>query len=394
MKAERLVSVDALRGYTVAAMIVVNSPGSWSHVFDPLLHATWHGATLTDLVFPFFLFLVGVSIALAYGKRAVEGVERGALYRKIVFRSAKIFALGLFLSLWPNFDFESLRVAGVLQRIALVFLACAILFLNTSWRAQAWIGAALLLGYWAAMAWIPVPVDAVNARALDTGVVERSFGQEVAVSIDARSAGLLEPNLEPGTNLTAWIDRRLLPGRMWERSWDPEGLASALPAVATGILGMLAGALMLSVADPYRRVSGLFLLGFGAWLAGAAWGWVFPLNKNLWSSSFVLFSGGLATMALAACSLLADAYGCRRWAKVGVVFGANAVVTYALSGMLLVVFYGSGWGVPSASAAFMEWAIGAGLSGKLASLLYALLYLAALYVPAWWLWRKRIFVRL
>ena len=118
------------------------------------------------------------------------------------------------------------------------------------------------------------------------------------------------------------------------------------------------------------------------------------MNKNLWSSSFVLFSGGLAAMALAACSLLADARGYRRWARVGVVFGANAVVAYALSGMLLVVFYGGGWGIPSASAAFMDLAIGAGISAKLSSLLYALLYLAALYVPAWWLWRKRIFVRL
>ena len=390
---QRIVSLDALRGFTIVGMIIVNSPGSWSHVYAPLLHASWHGLTPTDLVFPFFLFIVGVSIALAYGKRLEVGGDRKQLYRKILSRAAKIFALGLFLNLWPNFGWGELRVAGVLQRIAVVFLVCALVFLNTNWKQQFGLAMGILIGYWALLSWVPVPLDSVNASALETGVVERA--RSVAnVDVEAYSERALAPNYEPGTNFAAWLDRRLLPGRFWERSWDPEGLVSTLPAIATGIFGMLIGVLTRGIGEPYRRVSWLFMAGFLAFVVGVIWSWGFPLNKNLWSSSFVLVTGGLASMAFAACIMIVDTLGYRRWTKVGVVFGANAVVTYALSGMLLVVFYGGGWGVPSLAAAFMGATTGIGIPAKLASLCYALLYVAVLYIPAYWLWRKRIFVRL
>lgn len=222
----RLLSLDALRGFTIVGMIVVNSPGSWSHVFAPLLHASWHGITPTDLVFPFFLFMVGVSITLAYGRRRDHQTGPKQAYRKILWRVAKIFALGVFLNLWPNFDFEAIRIAGVLQRIAIVFGICALLFITTTWRAQLYLGLAILLGYWASLSLVPVPLDAVNERALETGLVERSHGKEVPVTVQRTGKTSIAPNYEPGTNLAAWVDRQLLPGRMWERTWDPEGVLS------------------------------------------------------------------------------------------------------------------------------------------------------------------------
>ena len=173
---QRLISLDALRGYTIALMVIVNDPGSWSHVYPPLRHAEWHGCTLTDLVFPFFLFIVGVSITLAYTKRLRVGADKKTLYGKIVSRAVKIMLLGWFLWLWPTFDFGSMRYAGVLPRISVVFLVCALVFLHTSWKQQAWIASILLVGYWLVMAVVPVPIDDVIRNALATGQVQSSEG--------------------------------------------------------------------------------------------------------------------------------------------------------------------------------------------------------------------------
>lgn len=391
---ERLLSLDAFRGFTIMGMILVNSPASWSHVYGPLLHASWHGVTPTDLVFPFFLFIVGVSIALAYSGKPNNKRKRAASYRKIGLRALKIFALGVFLNLWPNFEFEEIRFAGVLQRIAIVFGICAVLFLTTKWRRQLWVGATILVGYWLLLAFVPVPLDTVNAGALERGVVARSFGTEVGVSVVASGESALAANLEPGTNLSAWVDRTFLPGAMWENTWDPEGLLSTLPAVATGIFGMLVGSMILGIGDPYRRVSWVFFVGVAALLAGSAWSWFFPINKNLWSSSFVLYAGGWASLCLAALLLLVDVRGNRGWAKAGIVFGSNPVVAYALSGMLTLVFYSGVGPIPSLSEAFMAAGAGFGVSAKLVSLVYALLYLGVVFLPVLWLWKRRIFVRL
>ncbi|MDQ8205215.1 DUF5009 domain-containing protein [Pelagicoccus sp. SDUM812003] len=393
-KKERLLSLDALRGFTIIGMIIVNSPGSWSHVYPPLLHAPWHGMTLTDLVFPFFLFIMGISIALAYGRLDLSERQKAAAYRKIVIRGVKIFAVGLFLNLWPSFDLSEIRVAGVLQRIAIVFAVCAILFLLVSWKAQLSIGVGILLAYWGVMAWVPVPLDAVNELALESGYIERSYGQQVEVSVSARGEAYLRPNYEPGANVAAWVDRRLLPGRFWERTWDPEGLFTTLPAIGTGIFGLLVGALVLRIGDAYRRVSWLYLVGFAAVGLGTIWSWSFPLNKNLWSSSFVLVSGGWSAVCFASCVLLIDICGYKRWAKMGLVFGANPIVAYALSGMLLSVFY-TGYGeFAGLNAWFMDAALELGLAGKLASLFYALFYVGIIYLPVRYLWGRGILIKL
>ncbi|MDR4988802.1 MAG: heparan-alpha-glucosaminide N-acetyltransferase domain-containing protein, partial [Bacteroidales bacterium] len=154
---QRLSSLDALRGFTIAAMIMVNNPGSWSHIYPPLAHKPWHGITPTDLIFPFFIFIVGISIVLSYSRRLASGLPKTDLYKKIIWRSVKIFAVGVFLNLYPYFDFSDVRIAGVLQRIALVFMACALLFLNTDWKKQAVTGVVLLVGYWIVMTIIPTP---------------------------------------------------------------------------------------------------------------------------------------------------------------------------------------------------------------------------------------------
>jgi predicted acyltransferase len=360
---ERLISLDAFRGFTIAAMIMVNNPGSWSHVYAPLLHKPWHGITVTDLIFPFFLFIVGVSIALAYTKRVEAGIPQGDMYKKIAWRSVKIFAVGIFLSLYPKFNFEELRVAGVLQRIAVVFLVCAFLFLRVRWKKQAIIAIALLVLYWLAMVLIPTP-------------------------------GYGKPMLEPGINLAAWIDSYMLPGRMWQKTWDPEGLFSTLPAIATGITGMLTGTLIVSKKTREEKIIWMFTAGFIALAIGHVWSWQFPLNKNIWTSSFVMVTSGLAALTLATSMYLVDVVGYRKIAHPGVVFGSNAITVYVLAGVVGYLFYGIPVGGLSLKAHFMNFFTGIGFEPKFSSFLFAFLYIGLFYIPAWVMHKKKIFIKL
>ncbi len=389
----RLIALDALRGFTIAAMVIVNSPGSWGHVYAPLLHAEWHGITLTDLVFPFFLFIVGVSITLAYTKRLEAGAEKGEMYKKILSRAVKIMLLGWFLWLWPRFNFEGMRYAGVLPRISLVFLVCAVLFLNTHWKQQVWTGVIILLGYWALMALIPVPVDDVIQTALDTGKVKYSAGQLAIGELVQINKGAIAANYEPGVNITAWLDRLILPGRFWQYTWDPEGLMSTLPAIATGIIGMLVGRMIVVIEDPFRKIVWLFFTGFLMYLTGEAWGWWMPLNKNLWTSSYTLWTAGMATMGLAACMLVVDVLGYTRWTKLGRVYGANAITSYVLAGMLIEVFYKDIFGGYALNKLWMQGLQYVGLSAKFASFTYAVVYMLIIYIPAWMMYRRKIFIK-
>ena len=390
----RLVSLDALRGFTIAAMIVVNSPGSWSHVYDPLLHADWHGMTITDLVFPFFLFIVGVSITLAYSKRLEAGAPKRDIYKKIFSRSIKIYLLGIFLWLWPEFDFGNIRYVGVLQRIAIVFLCCSLLFLHTTWKQQVVILSSILVGYWLILYAIPVPIDGVIQQALNTGMIERAGGRMVELeNISKVSSGLIAPNVEPGVNFAAWFDRQVVPGYFYERTWDPEGFLSTLPAIGTCVLGMVSGKLVLSDKETYQKLTWIFFVGFALFVVGIVWSWFFPLNKNLWSSSYVLASGGLAMMFLGAFLLIVDVLEYKKWTRPGIVFGANAITSYVLSGMLLTVFYNDLMGIQPLNQMFLEAVVEIGLPAKLGSLLYALIYTSILYIPAVILYRKKIFIK-
>lgn len=351
----RLISLDAFRGFTIAGMIIVNNPGSWDHVYAPALHAEWHGLTPTDLVFPFFLFIMGVSVVLAFEKRIEKGASRGDLFKKAVVRSVKIFALGLFLNLFPDFNFSEMRWAGVLQRIAMVYLCCAALFLKTSWKTQAILGAATLVFYWIAMTWIPFP-------------------------------GRFEDPLTPGVNLAAWIDSLLLPGTMWQGSWDPEGLFSTLPAIVTGLAGMLAARILRLNIARERQIVWLFVAGLAAMATGEAWSWTFPLNKNLWTSSYTLYTAGLAAMVFAALIWFVDVLNQRRWAQFGIIYGSNAISIYVLAGMLPALIW-------PATRWFFESLQSTGMAPKLASLLWAVCFCLICFIPAYILYRKRIFIK-
>jgi predicted acyltransferase len=362
-KPGRIISLDALRGFTIAAMVIVNDPGSWNHIYAPLRHAEWNGCTLTDLVFPFFLFIIGISVTLAYTKRLEANVPKRGIYKKIVTRSIIIYLLGLFLWLWPDFDFSAIRWTGVLQRISVVFLACALIFLNTNWKQQIWIGISILVAYWIIVAYIPVP-------------------------------GIGKPELSlPEKNWANYLDTLIMPGVLWQKTWDPEGILSTFPAIVSGISGMLIGKLYLSVKDEYRRVAWIFFAGFMMFLAGGIWNWFFPVNKNLWTSSYVLYTSGLGTIGWAATILVVDILGYTRWTKLGVVYGANAITSYVLAGMLTLVFYRMNIGGASINYWFMNGFTMAGISPKLGSMIYAILYMLIIYTPALILYKRKIFIK-
>lgn len=359
----RLRSLDVFRGLTIAAMILVNYPGTWDYVFPPLEHAPWHGITPTDFIFPFFLFIVGVSISLAYSAKIDQGTRPQELYPKIISRTVKLFLLGIFLGLIPTFDFMNVRIAGVLQRIALVFLASSFLFLHTSWKKQVYIALGILLAYSLALTLLPMP---------GTGLV----------------------SLEPGQNIAAYVDRLLLPGKMWQGDWDPEGLLSTLPAIASGILGLLAGKILLSSLMPGKKALNLMSLGMLMIIAGLLWSLFFPLNKNLWSSSFVLVTSGAGFSVLGMLYYWLDMEGHQRGTFPWLVFGSNAIAVYVLADLLSLIFYSSGfWGL-SLSETYMEAMMAAGIAPRLASMGYAILFVGINYLPAFWLYKRKIFIKL
>ena len=304
----RLLSLDVFRGLTVAAMLLVNNPGTWSAVYDPLEHAPWHGWTPTDLIFPFFLFIVGVAMTFSFDAQLAKGASPGRVWARAARRSAVLFLLGLLLAAFPyyNLDPGHLRVMGVLQRIGLAFLLAATVVLFTSLRAQVGIAAALLLGYWAAMTLVPVP----------------GFG-----------AG----DLSKDGSLAAYVDRMVLgTDHLWAqaKTWDPEGLLSTLPAVATVLLGVFAGRWLRGGRTPAERAVGLFAAANVLLVAGLVWNAAFPINKNLWTSSYVLFTGGVALHVLAMTYWLVDVRGWKRWTRPFVVFGVNAIAAFFLSGVM------------------------------------------------------------
>ncbi|HEX6226122.1 MAG TPA: heparan-alpha-glucosaminide N-acetyltransferase domain-containing protein [Chryseolinea sp.] len=361
-KTNRLVFLDAMRGFTIAAMILVNFPGNGDYVFSPLRHTVWNGLTPTDLIAPFFLFIVGISIVLSYGRALKKGEPKSELYKKILRRFIIIYSLGLFLNLLPDFNFSQLRYTGVLPRIAFVFLPCALIFLNTSFKQQVWIGASILIAYWLAMTLIPTP-------------------------------GVGRVMLEPGVNLAAWVDSKFLPGRMWQGTWDPEGILSTFPAIVTGITGLLAGHLLASKRLPTDKVIYLMVFGLISTAAGYVWGLVFPVNENLWTSSFVLVTSGMASMILGACYYVVDIHGYDRWTRPGIIFGANAITVYVLADLLALLFYVFPLGDTTLNIHVTNALTGLGLPHKVSSCVYAVLFVCINFIPAYFLYKKKIFIK-
>jgi len=392
-QARRFLSVDVLRGLTIAFMILVNDSGDSNHTYAPLLHAEWNGWTPTDMVFPTFLFLVGCSIVFSVDSRLRRGVPRAQLVQQVLRRALLIFVFDLIMAAYPSFHLGSLRIYGVLTRIALCYAAAALFYLLTQrWR---WIGAlvvTLLVGYWALMRFVPVP----------------GFGVPT-VSV---------PLLDPDGNLTSWMDRGfnswtqhwLHTGHLYRGTRDPEGSLSTLPAIATSLLGVLAGKLLVREDGVpgrpwYQRASAVFAGGgLLMVLLGLWWGQSFPINKNLWTSSFVLLAAGWSTLGLAVCAWIFDelrAQERHRWVRVlswpFLVFGSNAIFAYLLSELLvptLAAIPVHGGGRPSNLLREIYLSVFAkGGSTQNTALLFAIAYVLACFVPTWLLWRRKWFLR-
>ncbi|MFT3897694.1 MAG: heparan-alpha-glucosaminide N-acetyltransferase domain-containing protein [Thermomonas sp.] len=346
----RFASVDALRGLTVAAMLLVNDPGDWNHVYAPLEHSEWDGFTPTDLVFPMFLFVAGASIALGLVPRLLAGARRDELQSQVLWRALRIVVLGLCLhavALWA-YGQPAFRPWGVLQRIGACYAVAATLALYLRARGQWLCIAALLLGYWALLAagGSHAPWDNIASR-VDTWMLGRHVHQ-----FDAASG----------------------------RGHDPEGLLGTLPAIATTLLGVRAGAWLR-----YGDTAKLFVAGFAALALGWLWSYALPINKNLWTSSFVLWAGGWSMLLLALFHLAIDV---NRWPALGRSLGVNAIAAYAGSWLLACALAKSGWSEPIYRHGFASW-LAPSLGDKAASLGFAIAFVACWWAIARWMDKRR-----
>ncbi|MFL6671831.1 MAG: acyltransferase family protein [Massilia sp.] len=373
----RLTSLDAFRGFTIASMVLVNNPGDWSHLYSQLEHAKWNGWTFTDCIFPFFLFIGGVSMALSLGRLAAAGADKPHLLAKLAKRAMLIFLIGFLLNFLPYFNLDKVRIPGVLQRIALCTLLAAPIVVYCGWRAQLAVIAALLAIYSVLMLAVPVP-----------GI----------------GAGVLQPGMDFG----AYVDRMVLGKHLWVQSttWDPEGLLSTLPALASQLFGVLAGRWLLSRFSRLEQtvwmlLAGLLLLWLGAVLDTI----LMPINKSLWTPSFCLLMTGWALVLFSAFYWLLDVNphaalraAAARWTKPFVIYGMNALFVFALSGFLAKMFGFIKFTQPDGS----QLALGTLLYAPIrdlavgpvnTSLLYALLFNAFMFAIAWGMWRNKWFVK-
>jgi len=386
---ERLVALDVFRGLTIAGMLLVNDPGTWSAIYPPLDHAPWSGWTLTDLIFPFFLFIVGITTHLSLRKRRHE-----EMVPKILRRGLMIVLVGLLLNWFPFFwwghiqgvpdptfwqrvvhRLQNLRFSGVLQRIGVAYMIAALISLRTTRRQMITVIAAVLLGYWVVVMFVPVPgTGMIGAQVFD----------------------------QPAKTLEAWVDQHVLGmNHIWAQSkdWDPEGVLSTIPAVCTALLGILAGQW---IADKRRslmeRIAGLFAAGSLAMVAGSLWSWVFPINKNLWTSSYVVFCAGFACVTLATCIWLVDVQHVTGWTKPFVVYGVNPLIAFAGSGLMARTIY-SLWHVSvggksmSIQQASYQLGFAPFFPPKMASLLWGLCFVLFWFGILIILYRRRIIIK-
>ena len=365
----RLVSLDVFRGITIAGMVLVNNPGTWSSIYWPLEHAEWHGWTPTDLIFPFFVFIVGVAIPLAFGRRTESGGSKRDLYWKIARRTLIIFALGMFLAGFPYFNLSTIRIPGVLQRLAVCYFFASIVFLKTKVRTQVVITIALLLIYWLLM-------TRLHAPGFGTG------------------------DLSKEGSVASFIDRTIFGPHIWRagKVYDPEGLLSTIPAIATALFGVLTGQWLRTDKTPYEKVAGMFVAGAACVVIGWCWNPFFPINKGLWTSSYVFFTGGLALEFLAFCYWLIDIKQYQRWAKPFVVFGVNAIVLFVGTGVMarLMGLIKLPWGDSKISLQgwifqklFLSWAVPIH-----ASLAYAIAFILLWLGLMWILYSRKIFIKI
>jgi predicted acyltransferase len=391
---ERLVSLDVFRGITIAGMLLVNNPGTWNAIFPPLEHAAWNGWTPTDLIFPFFLFIVGITTHLSMSARRARGDDEGALVKQILRRGIIIYLLGFAMAMFPFYQWgtidslpnatawqrivfriEHVRILGVLPRIAIVYICAGLLTLKTTLKQQIVIIASLLLGYWFAMTLIPVPGEgAIGAALLHT----------------------------KDRNLAAYLDRLILgTNHIWIGgvTFDPEGPMSTIPAIGTAMLGVIAGRWLALKEKPLlERITGLFAVGSLGMVLGLMWNWSFPINKSLWTSSYVLFTAGMACVALATIMWIVDYVNVKGWTKPFVVYGVNPIVAFVGSGVMARLIY-TLWHVNYNSkstaiqdaiyqSVFLPW-----LPERVASLAFAITFVLLWYGILLVLYRKKIILK-
>ena len=367
---ERLTSLDSLRGLSIALMILVNSPGDPGHVYLLLRHAEWNGWTLADTIFPTFLFMVGMSVVFSLDRRKENSASSPGLFGRILKRTVILFALGIFINVFPRFDLSTIRIPGVLQRIAVCYFFVSLIVLKSGLRGRILWLAGLLASYWLMMRFIPVP-------GIGAGVIE------------------------PGNNFAAWVDSHLLGGYMWSYyggKWDPEGIISTIPALATTLFGVLTAQWLKSSFSGGRKTLGMLSAGALLVLSGVLLDRWLPINKSLWTSTFSLLMAGVSVMALALLYWLIDIEGFARWSKPLTILGMNAITLYVLS----IVYVHTLWALD------VETSAGEKLSGhsylfryfctrigpEADSLLWGLWIVLSVYLVAWVLWRKRVFIKI
>ncbi|MBT2563318.1 DUF5009 domain-containing protein [Pedobacter sp. ISL-68] len=380
---QRLLSLDFFRGLTVAAMILVNNPGSWGHIYAPLEHAEWNGCTPTDLIFLFFLWIVGVSIAFAMSSSKADPPSHQKTIIKAIKRGIILYLLGFFLAIFGKIistiiddrsiweAFQTVRLLGVLQRIGIVFIISSIIFIKVSNKTIFKILIVILALYWALMTFIPVP-------------------------------GVGYPNLEKETNLAAWIDRGILTeAHTWasSKTWDPEGVLSTLPAVGTCLFGILVGVWMRRKdVDNATKVAWLFTTGITAVILGLLWDLQFPINKALWTSSYVLYAGGLASIGMALCYWIIDVQGYKKFTTPFVVYGVNAITVFFLAGLMPRVLNLIQITKPDGTKTgllvrFYETCYTPFFSPINASLVWAITYVLGFYVLLYFMYKKNIIIK-
>jgi predicted acyltransferase len=372
---ERLMSVDLYRGLAVAGMILVDNPGSDDLAYWPIKHAEWNGWTPADFIFPSFIFLVGVSMVFSFAARLRRGESRPKIMRHVFTRTLILIVIGLLVNVSPiiGLDVHTWRIYGVTQRIALCYFAAAILVLWTNRRTQAIALGACLIGYWALLRFVPVPGLGVPGHNI--------------------------PFMDPERNIVAWLDRMLFTGRLYNGARDPEGLLSTIPAIGTILMGVLTGHWLRSEKTTRTKAFGMLCVGFPVLAAGLAWNRWFPINKNLWTSSFVLLTGGFALIFLA---FLYWAIEIKQWRGVWtmpiLVFGMNAIAGFVADSLV----YGPGYsftvknpggGTLSWHEAAQAWLMSHGANAANASLIYSLAAVLFCWTLLWLLWRKRIFLK-
>ncbi|HVJ06212.1 MAG TPA: heparan-alpha-glucosaminide N-acetyltransferase domain-containing protein [Candidatus Saccharimonadales bacterium] len=370
-KNQRLMALDVFRGFTILLMIVVNNSGAQS--FAPLLHSEWNGWTLTDLVFPSFLFITGVSLTFSFASRELGDGSRLGLLPHTLRRSAIIFCIGLLINAFPHYHLATWRFAGVLQRIAVCYLAGSVLYLWTGTRTRWMVIGGLLVGYWLLMRFVPVP----------------GFGVP----------GVDVPLLDPDRNIVAWLDRKVMLGHLYEKVRDPEGILSTFPAIANTLFGIAVGEWIRGLrGDAAKLPRRLVAAGVACFVVGEIWGVVFPINKKLWTSSYVLITVGLAMLVLAACYWLVDVKKMRgRWTIIPLVFGTNCIFAYSFSEFVAIAAVafrfqmdGRMVGVKDVINSFTFDNIA---QPQWAALGYAAFFTAFCWYFTWLLYRRRVFLK-